>query len=115
MSLPGLPFAAALEFYEAGLRREGLDACLFGPLRGNRPYVSILPRTLDEFVRGRRLTEEWAARAVQLGGQPVGEHGVGKLKKSLLAAWPAAARWRELGRCKAALDPQGFWNPGNVF
>jgi D-lactate dehydrogenase (cytochrome) len=114
MSLPGLSFAAALDFYEADLWRAGLDACVFGPLVGNRLYVNILPRTLDEFVRGRRLVAGWAARAVALGGQAVGEHGVGKLKKSLLAARSGGSRWGELGRCKAALDPEGFWNPGNM-
>jgi D-lactate dehydrogenase (cytochrome) len=114
MSLPGLSFAAALEFYEAGLRREGLDACLYGPLRDNRLYVSLLPRTHDEFIRGRRLVEDWAVRAVAAGGRPVNEHGVGKLKKTLFALGSEERR-RELARCKVALDPAGFWNPGNMI
>ena len=114
MSLPGLSFGAVVEFYEAGLRGEGLDACLYGPLRDNRLYVSLLPRTHDEFVRGRRLVEEWAVRAVAAGGRPVNEHGVGKLKKTLFALGSEERR-RELARCKAALDPAGFWNPGNML
>ncbi len=115
MALPGLPFAAALDFYEGGLRQKGLDACLYGPVRDNRLYVTLLPRTRDEFVRGRRLVGQWAVRAVELGGRPVNEHGAGKLKQSLLAACPDSPRRRDLRRCKDALDPGWFWNPGTMF
>ena len=44
MSLPGLPFSAALDLYESGLAREELDACVFGHLRENRLNVNLLPR-----------------------------------------------------------------------
>lgn len=115
MSLPGLTFADALEFYESGLRDEGLDACLCGHLGDNRLIVTVLPRTAEEHVRGCRLIEQWAGRAVALGGRPVNEHGVGKLRKHLIAARASASPWRERRACKAALDPQGFWGPGTVF
>jgi D-lactate dehydrogenase (cytochrome) len=115
MSLPGLPFSAALELYESGLRRHGLDACVFGHLLENRLNVNLLPGDPEEYLRGRRLIAEWAAQVIALGGQPVDEHGVGKLKKDLVARSPAGTRWHELRRCKAALDPGGFWNPGNMF
>ncbi len=115
MSLPGLPFSAALDLYESGLAREELDACVFGHLRENRLNVNLLPRDADEYLRGRRLIAEWAAQVIALGGQPVNEHGVGKLKKDLVAEGSAGTRWRELRRCKTALDPEEFWNPGNMF
>lgn len=115
MSLPGLSFAAALDFYESGLARHGLQACVFGHLLDNHLHVNILPRDAKEYVRGRRLVEEWAGQVISLGGQPVTEHGVGKLKKDLLARCPAGTKWDKLRQCKAALDPEGFWNPGNMF
>jgi len=85
MSLPGLPFSTALDLYDSGLSREGLDACVFGHLPQNRLNVNLLPRDPDEHLRGRRLIEDWAAQVIALGGQPVNEHGAGKLKKDLVA------------------------------
>jgi D-lactate dehydrogenase (cytochrome) len=115
MRLPGLPFSTALDLYESGLAREGLDACVFGHLLDNRLNVNLLPRDPDEHLRGWRLIEEWAGQVIALGGQPVNEHGAGKLKKDLVAKCSAGTRWHELRRCKAALDPEEFWNPGNMF
>ena len=115
MSLPGLAFSAALDLYESGLAREELDACVFGHLLENRLNVNLLPRDPDEYLRGRRLIAAWAAQVIALGGQPVNEHGVGKLKKDLVAECPAGTRWHDLRRCKTALDPEEFWNPGNMF
>lgn len=115
MSLPGLPLSAALDLYESGLAREELDACVFGHLPENRLIVNLLPRDPDEYLRGRRLIAEWAAHMTAWGGQPVNEHGVGKLKRDLVAGSAAGTRWHELRRCKTALDPEEFWNPGNMF
>jgi D-lactate dehydrogenase (cytochrome) len=115
MSLPGLPFSAALDLYESGLAREELDACVFGHLPENRLNVNLLPKDRDEYLRGRRLIAEWAAQVIALGGQPVNEHGVGKLKRDLVAKCSADTRWHTLRRCRTALDPEEFWNPGNMF
>ena len=52
---------------------------------------------------------------IQLGGTISGEHGIGLLKKPLLALEvqpEVTALWRQL---KAVFDPDNLLNPGKIF
>jgi glycolate dehydrogenase FAD-linked subunit len=53
--------------------------------------------------------------ALELGGTITGEHGVGVLKKRLLATELGGLNLEVHRRVKAALDPDGILNPGKVF
>ncbi|QMW65504.1 FAD-binding protein [Mumia sp. ZJ1417] len=69
----------------------------------------------DEAARARSAFDDIMVLGLALGGTITGEHGVGVLKRELLA--------RELGpvgmavqrAVKDALDPQGLLNPGKVL
>ena len=43
------------------------------------------------------------------------EHGIGKLKPYMMPDWRGGAELAMMQRIKAALDPQGIFNPGKVF
>jgi FAD/FMN-containing dehydrogenase len=51
----------------------------------------------------------------RLGGSYSAEHGVGQLKRGLLARWKDPAALDVMRRIKAALDPNGVMNPGKVL
>ena len=55
------------------------------------------------------------AAAIDLGGTITGEHGVGRLKKSALAAQLGPEVMALTQRVKDALDPHGILNPGAVI
>ena len=51
----------------------------------------------------------------RLGGSYSAEHGVGQLKRELLARWKDPASLAVMRHIKAALDPNGVMNPGKVL
>jgi FAD/FMN-containing dehydrogenase len=50
-----------------------------------------------------------------LEGSFSAEHGIGRLKTSMMASWRGGAELDAMRRIKAALDPQGLMNPGKVL
>ena len=51
----------------------------------------------------------------RLGGSYSAEHGIGQLKRALLAQWKDPAALAVMREIKAALDPKGVMNPGKVL
>ena len=51
----------------------------------------------------------------RLGGSYSAEHGVGQLKRGLLARWKDPGALSVMRQIKATLDPNGVMNPGKVF
>jgi FAD/FMN-containing dehydrogenase len=51
----------------------------------------------------------------RLGGSYSAEHGIGQLKRGLLARWKDPASLAVMRQIKAALDPNGVMNPGKVL
>jgi FAD/FMN-containing dehydrogenase len=51
----------------------------------------------------------------RLGGSYSAEHGIGQLKRELLARWKDPASLAVMRQIKAALDPNGVMNPGKVL
>ena len=51
----------------------------------------------------------------RLGGSYSAEHGVGQLKRGLLARWKDPGSLSVMRQIKAALDPNGVMNPGKVL
>ena len=53
--------------------------------------------------------------AVEMGGSFSAEHGVGVLKRAELGLYRSATELRLMRQLKAALDPNGLFNPGKVL
>ena len=45
--------------------------------------VNIIPRSNEEYARGKALYSRWAQNVVKMGGSVSAEHGIGKLKMSM--------------------------------
>jgi glycolate oxidase len=70
------------------------------------------PKSLE---RGRRAFDEIMRLGLDLGGTCTGEHGVGLLKRDWLAREIGPVGVRVHRAIKAALDPDGLFNPGKVL
>ena len=69
-----------------------------------------------ESVRRARLAfDEVMELAIGLGGTITGEHGVGRLKRGMLAAQLGPEAMDITARIKNALDPYGLLNPGAIL
>ena len=104
-----------LERYERDLSAAGLDYVIFGHIGNNHLHVNILPRSTQEYALGKELYEKWAASALALGGTVSAEHGIGKLKRSLLRQMFGNKGIDEMKDVKGVFDPAGRMNSGNLF
>lgn len=97
---------------------EGLDGVRlyrFGHIGDGHPHLNVMcPDAATRAAALLRLKAQ-LRRVVAAGGVPVSEHGIGKLKREMVAPYlPAGtvAAWRGL---KARFDPVGVLAPGNLF
>jgi D-lactate dehydrogenase (cytochrome) len=101
--------------YGSVLEEAGLQRAVFGHIGNAHLHVNILPRSPDELVRAREAVATFARSAVTLGGSVSGEHGIGKLKKELLAVQYTQQELEGLRSLKSQLDPNGLLNPGVLW
>lgn len=72
------------------------------------------PSTPDPAVM-KAISRAVEEEVVALGGSFSAEHGVGVLKRQVMAAHKDPVALAVMGRIKAALDPNGILNPGKVI
>ena len=115
MSVPNERLHDVMELYRTTLAQEGLQSAMWGHIGDNHLHVNVLPRSMEEYHRAKRLFERWAGEVTAMGGAVSAEHGVGKLKRSFLETMYGREHVREMARLKLALDPYGQFGRGNVF
>lgn len=98
---------------------EGVRVVPFGHLGdGNvhfnlsQPVGADKQEFLDQWAEMNRIVHDIV---VDMQGSISAEHGIGRLKKDELRHYKAPLEIEMMQRIKAALDPQGIMNPGNVL
>lgn len=66
-------------------------------------------------AHGENLSRLVYTHVLELGGSISAEHGIGQLKRDLLAELDSPARLAALRGIKAGLDPAGLFNPGKLI
>jgi glycolate oxidase subunit GlcD len=99
--------------YEIG-EELALPSCAWGHAGDGIVHATFMidPSDPDDPERGRRAGECALALALRMGGSVTGEHGVGWVKRELLATQWDAATLAAQERVKLAFDPKGLLNPG---
>jgi FAD/FMN-containing dehydrogenase len=96
----------------------GLRMNIFGHVGDGNLHVNALP-----IERGAAMPETLATAVTRLiydqthaaGGSFSAEHGVGQAKCAEMARYKDPAALCLMNRIKAALDPEGLFNPGKVL
>ena len=104
-----------MAMYHRDLNAAALEYVMFGHIGNNHIHVNIIPNSLDEYQRGKDLYHQWARAVVSMGGTVSAEHGIGKLKKSMLEIMYGAAGIAEMKRIKNLFDPGNVLNVGNLW
>ena len=102
---------------EDAYAREGLDGAVWGHISDGNLHPNVMPRSFDEFTTGRNLVMRIGEAAIDLGGSPLAEHGVGRnpTKQALLRALYGDAALAQMRAVKRALDPRGVLARGVLF
>ena len=115
MSVPDNRLDEVFAMYRRDLAREGFQTSLFGHIGNNHLHCNIIPRSDDEYLRGKALYTSWAEEIVRMGGSVSAEHGIGKLKTWLLRKLYSEDDLRAMLELKRLFDPDLRLNPGNIF
>jgi FAD/FMN-containing dehydrogenase len=113
-----VPYRELPDFLGGWLRRAeaaGLRTVVFGHAGNGHPHVNFLPENLEEKRRAQALVMEMCREAVAAGGGVAGEHGLGKLKRDLLAVQYSTERIERMRDIKRRWDPHWVLGPGNLF
>lgn len=115
LSVPDSRLKDVMALYRRDLLQAGLEHVIFGHIGNNHVHVNILPRDMREYAVGKALYRSWAEQVVAWGGSISAEHGVGRLKRDLLAVMYGEEGIAAMRRVKAAFDPDNRINPGRLF
>jgi D-lactate dehydrogenase (cytochrome) len=115
MAVPDGFLRATLGMYRSGMAEAGLESAVWGHIGNNHLHVNILPRSKDEFEKGKELIAEWAKKVTESGGTISAEHGVGKLKRDALRIMYGDKHILEMSALKRALDPKWLLGCGNIL
>jgi FAD/FMN-containing dehydrogenase len=106
-----VPPQALAEMLDAYDQPDLATAC-FGHIGDSHLHLNFLPRSAEEVAEARRRYVRLAERAVALGGTVSAEHGIGRLKRALLAHMVGPEvldGWRKM---RALADPAGVLGRG---
>lgn len=92
-----------------------MPSVLFGHIGDNHLHLNLLPRTADELEEARTLYVKLAHKAVALGGSVSAEHGIGKIKKGLLAHMVGEGVVDSFRALKKEIDPKWILGRGVLF
>lgn len=115
MSVPDERLHDVVDLYRRTLAETGLESAAWGHIGNNHLHVNILPRDEADFAAGKDLFRAWAREVTAMGGAVSAEHGVGKIKRDFLLTMYGEMHVDEMAHLKAAFDPTGRLNRGNLF
>ena len=115
MSVPQDRFDEMMIYYKDKLEKSGLEYVIFGHLGNCHPHVEIILKDEDDFEKARTVYRLFAKKAIELGGSPSAEHGIGKLKSEYIEIMYGTKGVEEMKNLKLYFDPLNMLNRGNII
>ena len=115
MSVPDSHLEQIMDIYNKGLSDANLESVIFGHIGNNHLHVNIIPKTMDDYAKGKELYLSWAKKVIEFGGSISAEHGIGKLKAPFLELMYGREAIEQMQSLKKLFDPDNILNPGNLF
>jgi D-lactate dehydrogenase (cytochrome) len=94
-----------------------LDLAVWGHVSDGNLHPNVIVRSRKDMERGEDFLLAVGRKAIELGGSPLAEHGVGRhpLKQRLLRELVGDEALPAMRRLKRAFDPAGILAPGVLF
>ncbi len=115
MAVPDDRADEMMSFYTSRLESAGLEYVVFGHIGNNHPHVEIILKSMEDFEKAKAVYSEFARKAVELGGSPSAEHGIGKIKTEYMELVYGRVGMEQLRRIKRILDPKNILCRGNII
>jgi D-lactate dehydrogenase (cytochrome) len=115
MAVPDIEFENIMNIYNQGLETTQIESVMFGHIGDNHIHVNLLPKTMEEYIAGKKLYVEWSRKVVKVGGTVSAEHGIGKIKVDFLKEMYGEEVVGMMHAVKTLFDPLGILNKGNLF
>jgi FAD/FMN-containing dehydrogenase len=121
ISVPVSKVAEFLVHARADCERQfpGIRVIPYGHMGDGNIHFNLLPATGVEnsaFLKQTEAIMDAVNEVVrQLDGSFSAEHGIGRVKTSMMEEWRGGAELATMRRIKAALDPLGIMNPYKVL
>ena len=112
MAVPDAMLESLFAMYRRDLATCGIDSVIFGHIGNNHVHVNLLPNDLAELDAARHLIVEWARQVVSMQGAVAAEHGIGRLKKDLLAVQYTDTQLAAMQAVRRGFDPEELLAPG---
>ena len=114
MSVPEEKSDEMMAFYKQTLDSFNLEYVIFGHLGDFHPHVEIILKDLEDLRKAREAYAILAQKAVDLGGSPSAEHGIGKLKRDYIRMMYGEQGIEEIRSLKGYFDPKMILNRGDM-
>ena len=110
-------FADLLSRVDDEFARRDLDGVVWGHISDGNIHPNVIPRHFADVEAGRQAMLAIGRAAIELGGAPLAEHGVGRsiIKQQLLRELYGDDGIEQMRAVKHALDPNGVLAPGVIF
>ena len=107
----------ALAAYRAAAARHELACATWGHVSDGNVHPNLLPDDAVAAARTSAALLEMGRKAIELGGAPMSEHGVGRnpIKQQLLRELYGERGVESMRAIKRTLDPRGALAPGVLF
>jgi D-lactate dehydrogenase (cytochrome) len=114
--VPVSRLAECIAATQRDVEASGLLAPILGHVGDGNFHLAIMvdPADEDELSRAKALNERLVRRAIEMDGTCTGEHGVGYGKAEFLELEHGPRAVAMMRAIKAALDPDGLFNPGKI-
>jgi len=106
-----------IEFTRALSEKFALRIIVYGHAGDGNLHVNILfdRNNSTETNNARLASEEVFKKAVELGGNISGEHGIGLSKKNFMSIQYSKNEIAFMKKIKKAFDPDNIFNPDKIF
>lgn len=107
-------YATMVKTYDEALKL-GIPFLVFAHIGNGHPHWNFLTRTAEEKTKAQKFVLRQCREAALCGGGVAGEHGLGKIKRDLLAIQHPPKIIREMMELKSRWDPHWILGRGNIF
>ncbi|MDR3611019.1 MAG: FAD-binding oxidoreductase [Ignavibacteriaceae bacterium] len=115
VAVPDIKFKELYYFSKKEAMESKLDFLIYGHFGNSHMHLNILPKTEEEYLKGKKIYNTICEKAVELGGTISAEHGIGKLKTEYFKLMYGEEVIKKMAELKKVFDPNLILGSGTIF